>query len=606
MRRLPNVFIVDEEKCVNCHACIAVCPVKFCNDGSGDHVNVNPDMCIGCGNCVEACTHGARIYCDDANEFIDDLNSGVNIIAIVAPAVAANFPNQYLQLNSLLKHWGVKAVFDVSFGAELTVKSYLNHIKQNNPKCVIAQPCPAIVTYIQIYYPELIQYLAPADSPMLHTVKMVKEFYPQYSSHKVMVVSPCLAKRREFQETGLGDYNVTMKSLHDIVDNERINLSDFPASEYDNPLAERAVLFSTPGGLLRTAERELPDIVNLTRKIEGPEVVYKYFENLAEQIVKSKAPLLIDCLNCDMGCNGGPGTVNQHKSLDEVEFFVEQRKLEQQAEYSVSKKGIKAFFGKRKLRKTIQSYWEPGLYERKYEDLSQLNTLKIPDEKTLKSIYLQMNKQDEKDLYNCNSCGYGTCRDMAIAIHNGLNRKENCHHYMLDALHSIGNSVSSSIEQIDISISSISQNINEVSRNSNQINDRFKSIVDSVNKDLNLIDEFENIVEAIKAISKQTNILSLNAAVEAARAGESGKGFAVVASEVRKLADSSGEEAVKILPHLNNMKDVLETITTNINDAYKQVEQTNTLTGDAALSVDEVSSLAANLREKAKDSFLSN
>jgi len=307
-----------------------------------------------------------------------------------------------------------------------------------------------------------------------------------------------------------------------------------------------------------------------------------------------------------MGCNGGPGTVNQYKSLDEVEFFVEQRKLEQQAEYSVSKKGIKAFLGKRKLRKVIKSYWKSDLYERKYEDLSELNTLKVPDEVTLKSIYTSMNKYEEKDLFNCNSCGYGTCRDMAIAIYNGLNRKENCHHYMLDTLNSIGNSVSSSIEQIDISINSISKNINEVSRNSNEINEKFKLIVGSVNKDLNVIDEFENIVEAIKAISKQTNILSLNAAVEAARAGEAGKGFAVVASEVRKLADSSGEEAVKILPHLNNMKVVLETIITNINDAYKHFEQTNTLTNDAALSVDEVSSLAANLREKAKDSFLSN
>ncbi len=83
--------------------------------------------------------------------------------AIVAPAIAANFPDHYFQVNTWLRSIGVEAIFDVSFGAELTVKSYLEHVKQHNPELVIAQPCPAIVTYVQIYRPELIPYLAPAN-----------------------------------------------------------------------------------------------------------------------------------------------------------------------------------------------------------------------------------------------------------------------------------------------------------------------------------------------------------------------------------------------------------------------------------------------------------
>ena len=64
------------------------------------------------------------------------LSEKKEVVAIVAPAVAPNFRGKELELNGWLKSIGVKAVFDVSFGAELTTKSYINHINKNNPKLV--------------------------------------------------------------------------------------------------------------------------------------------------------------------------------------------------------------------------------------------------------------------------------------------------------------------------------------------------------------------------------------------------------------------------------------------------------------------------------------
>ena len=148
--KLSQVVRVEKDNCVNCHSCISACPVKYCNNASGDHVSINADMCIGCGACIKNCTHDARIGVDDFESFINDVRNN-KFIAVLAPAAASNFDN-ILKLNGFLTSFGVDAFFDVSFGAELTIKSYLDYITAHSPQTVISQPCPAIVTYIEIYH----------------------------------------------------------------------------------------------------------------------------------------------------------------------------------------------------------------------------------------------------------------------------------------------------------------------------------------------------------------------------------------------------------------------------------------------------------------------
>ena len=348
------------------------------------------------------------------------------MVAIAAPSIAANFPDQYLNINGWLRKEGVAAVFDVSFGAELTVKSYIETIKAGKTQTIITQPCPAITSYIQVYKPELLPYLAPVHSPMLHTIQMIRKYYPQYNGHRIAAISPCIAKKREFLETGQGDYNITYKSLVGYFNDSGICLDDYEPVGYDSPPPERAVLFSSPGGLMRTAERWCPEIRNKTRKIEGPELVYRYLESLPEAIDSGTAPLLIDCLNCEFGCNAGTGTDMEEHSLDELETLIERRRALMQKQFqSVQEEDYS------EIESIVERYWEPNLFHRKYENLSSRVNVRIPDEDEFDQIYKAMHKYSEEDFYNCNSCGYKDCQSMAIAIYNGLNRPENCHFYLL-------------------------------------------------------------------------------------------------------------------------------------------------------------------------------
>lgn len=58
----------------------------------------------------------------------------------------------------------------------------------------------------------------------------------------------------------------------------------------------------------------------------------------------------------------------------------------------------------------------------------------------------------------------------------------------------------------------------------------------------------------IQKISKEINLLSLNASIEAARAGAAGRGFAVVAERVRELSDVTAEAANTIITHMHALR----------------------------------------------------
>lgn len=77
-----------------------------------------------------------------------------------------------------------------------------------------------------------------------------------------------------------------------------------------------------------------------------------------------------------------------------------------------------------------------------------------------------------------------------------------------------------------------------------QNQDRIRKVVDQVR-------HLTPLAVMIADISRQTNLLSINASIEAARAGAEGAGFKVVAAEVRRLSAQTSEAATQITEGIN-------------------------------------------------------
>lgn len=428
-----NYIYTIEEKCVGCNKCVRGCPAIYANvaymvDGK-TKIRVDQEKCIRCGHCLEQCDHGARDYRDDTERFFKDVEAGEKVSIISAPAVRFNFDN-YRTLFGYFKRLGVNLIYDVSFGADICTWAYLKGIKDFKLESVIAQPCPAIVAYIERYKPSLIPQLAPVHSPALCTAAYLKKHVKV--EDKIAFLSPCIGKIEEFHDRnthGMVSYNLTFKKLKEYIEKHKIRLRGCDEIEFDDIGCGLGLTFSRPGGLKENVLYHNPDA--WVRQIEGSEYAYGYLENYEKRLNnKEKLPLLVDILNCAHGCNLGTATCKD-TGIDDVDSKMEVLKSEKINNIKGSNKG---FFKKKKQTYPLFEFFEKNLkfddYKREYDDKSHLIQIEEPTPSHSDAIYLSLHKvTQESRQVNCYACGYGSCQKLVRAIFNNANHKENCINY---------------------------------------------------------------------------------------------------------------------------------------------------------------------------------
>jgi two-component system NtrC family sensor kinase len=406
-----------QDKCRVCYTCVRGCPAKAIKI-SGGQAEVISDRCIGCGNCVLVCTRGAKKAVGSLQQVMDILSSGKSIAAIIAPSFPAEFAGVSPEkVVGMIRAVGFNYVCEVAFGADLVAAAYRKLLKDNPDRRYIGVTCPAVVSYVEKFLPELVPHLAPVASPMVAEAKVVKKLYGENT--EVVFIGPCIAKKGEAEDlTGVDvAATLTYAEFRTLMSMKGIYPEKVIESVFNPPTPGLGTLFPINKGILQAADIK-EDLVS--GEIVTADGRNNFVEALSEFASGDLDARFLEVLCCQ-GCIMGPGITSKAPK------FRRRAKVAKYARMSLENVNFNA--------------WNIAVERCTDIDLSREFTpsdkrLKLPGEYEVNRIMERMGKFTIEDELNCGACGYETCRKHAVAIFRGLAESEMCLPYSIEQLKS--------------------------------------------------------------------------------------------------------------------------------------------------------------------------
>ena len=408
-----SIVYTERARCTGCYACVRNCPVKAIRIREG-LAEVIAARCIDCGDCLQMCLAKAKCVESDVDRVWQLLDRQQPVIALLSASFPAAFPEIHPeQLVTSLKKLGFSEVMEDSFGAELVCQQYARLTNESNGKPVLSSTCPVVVSYIEKYYPQLIDNIAPIVSPMIAMGRVIREQYnPQAST---VFVGPCIAKKAEAREenvSGVIDAVLTFAELKEMFEARGITPGTEKRGQWSGPKPNLGRLFAISGGLLKAAGLSDDIMANEIINACGKHYMPRTLREFAEGNITAR---LISFLYCE-GCIDGPVIDN------DLSVF---KRREMISRYAVSQSDPA------QTERDIQEY--SGI------DLSRRFTIRsvslpAPDETEIQRVLAAIGRVHPSQRMNCGACGYSSCRELAISVCQGLAEIEMCWPYLLDEL----------------------------------------------------------------------------------------------------------------------------------------------------------------------------
>ncbi len=367
-------LIRDNNKCVLCRRCIGACDnqqisvISCLNRGFATEVGAafNQSMadvgCIYCGQCIVSCPVGALYEKSSIPQVQNAIDTeGKHVVVQTAPAVRAALGEEFGlpigtpvtgKMVAALRRLGFDKVFDTDTAADVTIMEegteFIERFTKQEKLPLITSCSPGWVKFCEHYYPEFLDNLSTAKSPMEIFGAIIKSYYAQKTGIDKndiysVAIMPCTSKkfeaaRPEHSTSGAQDIDasLTTRELARMIKQAGIDFANLPDEEFDQPFGEATgagVIFGTTGGVMEaairtvyeilekkplddlnvTAVRGLDGVKEATLKIAGKDVKVavvhgtKNARTILEKVKAGEKYDFIEIMACPGGCINGGG-----------------------------------------------------------------------------------------------------------------------------------------------------------------------------------------------------------------------------------------------------------------------------------------------------------
>lgn len=408
-------------KCKHCYKCVRNCEVKaiMIKDGRAE---IMPDKCVLCGKCLQICPQSAKTLISDLDIVKGYVKNGLPTVVSIAPSYMGLLKYHTIgQVHGALRKLGFSDARETAEGAVLVTEEYARLLRTGKMENMITTCCPSVNDLIEIYYPQLVPFLAPVVSPMIAHGKLLKKEYGQDT--KVVFLGPCIAKKKEsgdIRHDTCVDAVINFNDIGRWLSEENIIIEeceDLPFEKAD-PKVNR--LYPVTNG-----------IVNSVLATEGRADIYRKFYvhgarnciDLCESMSRGEITgCFIEMNMCSGGCIKGPTVEDETISRFKVKLDMEE---------TIKKDPVEA--------KKVASM-EKGLKLHKiYMNRSPKDA--VPTEEQIQGILRKTGKTRPEDELNCGACGYPTCREKATAVFQKKAELNMCIPFMHEKAESLANLV---------------------------------------------------------------------------------------------------------------------------------------------------------------------